>query len=87
MTSEALLHDSDSIPSPLAMDQHSGALVVTNDTLPFNVVPMLPVNIASTPAVNPSGPIATALIDVTLSTAGKATDRRIRKRLRSLRSR
>jgi len=40
------------------------------------------VNIASRPVVNPSGPIATALLDDTLSSAKKATGRRIRKRLR-----
>ncbi len=78
MTFEALLHDSDSTPSPLAIDQHSEALVVTNDTLPVDV-PMLPVNIAFTPVANPSGPIATALIDDTLSTAGQATGRRMRR--------
>jgi hypothetical protein len=85
MTSEALLHDSDSFPSPVTLGQHSEALVVTNDTLPVDD-PMLPVNVASTPVVNPSGPIATALLDDMLSSTRNATGRRTRKKLRLQRS-
>ena len=79
MTSEALLHDSDSIPLPLAIGQHSEALVFTNDTLP--VVPMPAINMASTHVGNPSSPIATASLEDTLSSAETAIGRRRRKRL------
>ena len=85
MTSEALLHDSESFPSPVTLGQYSEALVFTNDTLPVDD-PVLPVNVAPTPVVNPSGPIATAWLDDTLSSARNATGRRTRKKLRLQRS-